>query len=110
MVNVADHYTYRVFWSEEDREYVGAVAELPSLSFLSVDRLEAFVGIQELAADVVAEMQESGETPPQALADRQYSGKFVVRVPPQVHRRLATKAAEEGVSLNALAATQLASV
>ena len=28
------HYTYRVEWSPEDGEYVGLVAEFPSLSWL----------------------------------------------------------------------------
>lgn len=59
-MNVADHYTYRVRWSAEDGEYVGTVAELPSLSWLASDRAEAFIGIQRLAAEVVAEMAAAG--------------------------------------------------
>jgi hypothetical protein len=27
-----DHYSYRVIWSEEDKEYVGLCAEFPTLS------------------------------------------------------------------------------
>ena len=38
---------------------------------------------------------------------RKYSGKFMVRVPPEVHRALALKAAEAGVSLNRLASSKL---
>lgn len=49
-----------------------------------------------------------GEAVPVLLADRTYSGKFMVRVPPQTHRALAIKAAEEGVSLNRLASARLA--
>ncbi len=30
-----DHYTYRVTWSSEDKEYVGLCAEFPSLSWLA---------------------------------------------------------------------------
>jgi predicted HicB family RNase H-like nuclease len=106
-VSVADHYTYRVRWSAEDREYVGTVAELPSLSWLASDRAQAFEGIQRLAADVVAELAESGETPPDALADRSYSGKFMVRVPPELHRELAIEAADQHVSLNRLISSRL---
>ena len=36
------------------------------------------------------------------MADRTYSGKFMVRVPPETHRALAIRAAEQGVSLNRL--------
>lgn len=106
-MNVADHYTYRVRWSAEDEEYVGTVAELPSLSWLALDRTEAFAGIQQLAADVVTEMAESGDEPPAAIADRVYSGKFQIRIPPEAHRALALEAAEQRVSLNRLAAMKL---
>lgn len=107
-MSVADHYTYRVHWSAEDGEYVGTVAELPSVSWLAEDRMEAFIGIQRVAEEIVADMQASGEEPPVAIADRRYSGKFQVRVPEEVHRRLAVRAAEQGVSLNALASARLA--
>jgi predicted HicB family RNase H-like nuclease len=53
-------------------------------------------------------MQASAEEPPVAIADKRYSGKFQVRVPEEVHRRLAIRAAEQGVSLNALASSRLA--
>ena len=106
-MNVADHYTYRVRWSAEDGEYVGTVAELPSLSWLAADRAEAFAGIQKLTADVVTDMLADGETPPDAIADRTYSGKFVVRVPPELHRQLVLEAADQHVSLNRLISSRL---
>ena len=37
---------------------------------------------------------------PKPIASRRYSGKFMVRVPPEVHRDLAIQAAEAGISLN----------
>lgn len=108
-MSVADHYTYRVSWSPKDDEYVGTVAEMPSLSWLAADRDGAFVGIQRLVAEVVDDMSANGEAPPDAIAARRYSGKFVVRLTPAAHRRLATEAAEQGVSLNRLVADRLAS-
>ena len=106
-MSVAEHYTYRVRWCSEDEQYLGTVAELPSLSWLSPDRAEAFAGIQRLAVDVIADMLADGETPPEALADRTYSGKFMVRVPPELHRQLAIEAAEQHVSLNRLISSRL---
>ena len=106
-MNVAEHYTYRVRWSAEDGEYVGTVAELPSLSWLAADRGEAFTGIQQLAADVVEDMTREGEVPPEALADRAYSGTFMARVPPELHRQLAIEAADQHVSLNRLISSRL---
>lgn len=44
--------TYRVHWSNEDQEYVGTVAEFPSLSWLADDPDEALSGIKALVADI----------------------------------------------------------
>ncbi|MBB5346782.1 type II toxin-antitoxin system HicB family antitoxin [Desulfoprunum benzoelyticum] len=102
-----DHYTYRVTWSVEDDEYVGLCAEFPSLSWLAETPESALEGIRELVADVIKDMQDNGEEVPQAIAGKKYSGKFVVRVLPEVHRNLAIQAAEAGVSLNRLVSSRL---
>ena len=103
-----DHYTYRVTWSPEDGEFVGLCAEFPLLSWLAASQEEAFSGIRELVSDCVADMQSNNERIPEPIADRAYSGKFMVRVPPETHRALALQAAEEGVSLNRLVSARLA--
>lgn len=108
-MNVAEHYTYRVGWSAEDGEFVGTVLELPSLSWLEPEPGSAFAGIRQLARDVVADLEASGKDAPQPLADRTYSGKFQVRIPPATHRRLTEKAAEESISLNRYVSDRLAS-
>ncbi|MFR1638054.1 MAG: toxin-antitoxin system HicB family antitoxin [Eggerthellaceae bacterium] len=53
-------------------------------------------------------MEALGEAAPAPIASRAYSGKFQVRIPPELHRRLAMEAAEERVSLNRLVAARLA--
>ena len=80
-----EHYTYRVTWSAEDNEYLGLCAEFPSLSWLAETREQALTGIVQLIAEVVQDMQENGEPIPQPLADKNYSGEFRVRIPPQLH-------------------------
>lgn len=102
------HYTYRVSWSPEDGEHVGSVAEFPSLSWLDADERAAFDGIRALVAHVVEDLRESGETVPEPLADKRYSGKFQVRTTPARHRELAIAAAEAGVSMNRLVNDRLA--
>ena len=102
-----EHYTYRVTWSEEDQEYVGLCAEFPSLSFLDESMAAALNGIVGLVGDVVDDMTANGETPPEPIAEKHYSGKFQVRIPPEQHRLLAIKAAEEGVSLNRYVSAKL---
>ena len=102
------HYTYRITWSAEDNAHVGLCAEFPSLSWLASTPAKALSGIQRLVRACIADMQTTGETQPVPLADRTYSGKFMVRVPPETHRALAIRAAEEGVSLNRLVSARLA--
>jgi predicted HicB family RNase H-like nuclease len=98
---------YRVTWSEDDSEYVGLCAEFPSLSWLAPTPEAALKGIRKLVADVVKDMDNTGETVPEPIACRSYSGKFMVRVPPDVHRKIAIQAAESGVSLNRIASSKL---
>ena len=102
-----DHYTYRVTWSEEDGEYLGLCAEFPSLSWLAAEPEAALQGIRQVVADVVADLQSNGEHVPEPLAAKKYSGRFMVRIPPELHRQLALEAAESGVSLNRLASDKL---
>lgn len=108
MAKAVDRYTYRVTWSEEDNEYVGLCAEFPSLSWLEATPEGALVGIRSLVKKVVADLKRNKEPVPGPISTRPYSGKFVVRVPPEVHRLLAIQAAESGVSLNRLVSSKLA--
>lgn len=103
-----NHYTYRVTWSQEDGEYVSLCAEFPSLSWLAATPEKALAGLRRLVAEVVADMQATGEPIPAPLSEKKYSGRFMVRVPSLVHRALATEAAEQGVSINRLVSAKLA--
>ena len=102
-----DKYTYRVTWSEEDGEYVGLCAEFPSLSWLADTPEAALAGIRDTVRQVIKDMQATGEVIPEPLATRKYSGKFIVRVPPDVHRKLQIQAAESKVSFNRLISAKL---
>ena len=93
-------YTYRVTWSEEDKEYIGLCAEFPSLSWLAKTQEEALRGISNVVSEVISDMESSGETPPKPLSIKRYSGHFTVRIPADVHRKLAIQAAESRVSFN----------
>ena len=64
-----DHYTYHITWSVEDAEYVGLCHEFPSLSCLEPSADAAFAGIRQVVADILEDMQTTGETPPTPLAE-----------------------------------------
>ncbi|OGW26571.1 MAG: hypothetical protein A2X59_01380 [Nitrospirae bacterium GWC2_42_7] len=107
MRTVKDKYTYRVTWSEEDGEFVGLCAEFPGLSWLAGTPEAALKGIRKVVNDVIEDMTKRREAIPEPIALRRYSGKFIVRVPSEVHRQLALQAAETGVSINRLASAKL---
>ena len=103
----SDRYTYRVTWSDEDEEYVGLCAEFPSLSWLDDNQEAALQGIRKVVAEAVLDMKSNNEPIPDPLAVKHFSGKFTVRIPPYVHRKLAIEAAEEDVSFNRLVGAKL---
>jgi len=105
-----DRYTYRITWSEDDKEFVGLCIEFPSLSWLDESPEAALKGIRRVVKKAVQDMEDNKESPPTPISGRAYSGKFVVRIPPEIHRALAVKAAEEGISLNRLVSAKLAGI
>lgn len=56
-----DHFSYSVFWSEPDQEYVATVAEFPSLSWLHTDPIKALRGIRHLAISVARDIADSDD-------------------------------------------------
>ncbi len=59
-----------VLWSEEDEEFVGLCAELPSLIWLASSREAALDGIVKVVRQAVADMEAQGEAIPEPLAYR----------------------------------------
>lgn len=104
----SDRYAYRVTWSEEDQEYVGLCAEFPSLSWLAETPESAFLGIREVVSDAVLDMESNHESIPEPISVKHYSGKLSLRIPPELHRRLAAQAAEERISVNRLISAKVA--
>ena len=102
-----DRYTYRISWCEDDQEFVGLCIEFPSLSWLAKSPEAALQGIRRVVEEAVRDMKDNGEIPPAPISGKSFSGRFVVRIPPEVHRALAIKAAEEGISLNRLVSAKL---
>ena len=94
-------------WSDEDNEHLGLCTEFPSLSWLAKSPEAALKGIRKLVAETIKDMEGNHEEIPLPMAERKYSGKFLVRVPPETHRRLAIEAQEEKISLNRLVSSKL---
>lgn len=107
MPAMIDKYCYRVIWSEVDQEFIALCAEFPSLSWLDKSQEKALTGIRKLVASSIRDLKSEKEEVPEPFSLKQFSGKFLVRVPPDTHRMLAIQAAESGVSLNRLVSSKL---
>lgn len=57
----------------------------------------AVICIMRLVASTLREMAKAKEKLPEPLSLQKFSGKFMVRIPPAQHRKLALDAAEQGV-------------
>lgn len=94
------HYTYRITWSSGDDEFVATCAEFPLLSWLAPDPDEALQQLRAVVSDAVADMESEGEPVPQPYSERNYSGRVLVRMSSDLHRKLVIEANEKNVSLN----------
>jgi len=103
----AEEYTYRVFWSQEDDSYICTAVEFPSLSSIETTQVKALTGMVELLRFVLTDMEKEKEEPPAPLGKKSYSGELRLRMPKEVHRRVALEAAEQGVSINQLLVSRI---
>ncbi len=100
-------YRYIVEWEEDDQVFVARVAEFPSLSAHGKSQEQALTELKSVVALVLEDLEQAKEAIPEPLSTRKYSGRFQVRLPKELHRRLVTEATEEGISLNQLALLKL---
>ena len=100
MDNLVEKYTYRIEWSEEDNTHVARCLEFPSLSAHGSTANEALREIEFVVDETIKWMMEDKEEVPEPLGLKKFKGNLTLRVPPEIHKELAIKSAEEGVSIN----------
>lgn len=100
MKNLADKYAYRVEWSEEDDAHIATCLELPTLKAHGKTMELALREIKKVVATTIKWMKGDQEEIPEPFSTRQFKGNLTLRTSPEVHRQLATHAAEQGVSIN----------
>lgn len=102
-------YSTLVQWSAEDREFVATCSEFEGLSGLGDTPEEAIAVLREAIAMAAEVYVQEGRKLPAPRVASEYSGQFRLRVPKHLHAALAAAAENEGVSLNTLAVSLLAS-
>lgn len=95
-----DKYTYKIEWSDDSNEFFARCLEFPSLSAYGKTQEEALKEIKFVVHETLKWMKEDNEPIPEPFGNRKYKGKLTLRVPPDMHKILAMKSAEQGVSIN----------
>ena len=105
----AARFTKFVEWSDEDHVFIGRCPELFSGGVHGTDEAKVYTELCEVVEDWIEMLDKGGEEVPGPLASqKEFSGKFVLRVDPALHRRLAAKAIGAGESLNSYCVKALA--
>jgi antitoxin HicB len=94
-------YRIHIEWSPDDEVYVSRVPAFPGVAAHGATPEEAAHEARVATEGVIACMSDHGEKVPEPdLIGSDFSGNIRLRLPKSLHRRLAERAAEEGISLN----------
>lgn len=104
----AARYVKYVEWSDEDRCFIGRCPELFSGAVHGRDEAQVYAELCETVEEWIELLNQDGVPLPKPLSgQKDFSGRFVLRVEPALHRRLAAKALAAGESLNSFCAKAL---
>ncbi len=103
----AEQYSFNVAWSETDGVFIGRVTEFPSLAAHGSSQEKTLREIRSVVQYVLEDLAAEGVAIPVPVGKRSFSGKLNLRMPKDLHRRLALESEMQGVSLNALINSKL---
>jgi predicted RNase H-like HicB family nuclease len=97
----AARYTKIVEWSDEDGCFVGSAPPIIGQCCHGDNEAKVYAELCQIVEEWIGLLETDGSTLPAPLGNvSDFSGKFVLRVEPAMHRRLAAKALAAGESLN----------
>ena len=96
----AARYAKFVEWSDEDQCFIGRCPELMLGGVHGANEAKVYAELCETVEEWIELLNKDGHALPEPLEKKEFSGKFVLRVEPALHRRLAAKALAAGESLN----------
>lgn len=99
-MNLPYNYLVKNVEDESGSYYYARVLELDGCQSTGESFEEAHNNLLEAMEGWLEVKLEYGDPIPEPIGDENYSGKYVVRIPKSLHRRLAIEAKEEGISLN----------
>jgi predicted HicB family RNase H-like nuclease len=101
------HYTKVVEWSDKDCCFVGSAPPLIGQCCHGPDEAKVYAELCQIVEEWIELIEGDGKELPKPLG-KEFSGKFVLRLEPALHRRLAARALLAGESLNNFCVRKLA--
>jgi predicted HicB family RNase H-like nuclease len=93
-------YMKVVEWSEEDRCYIGSAPPLVGPCCHGDTEEDVYRQLAVIVPDVIQTYKERGFKLPESSSGKEFNGKILARVRPELHRALAIRALMEHRSLN----------
>jgi predicted HicB family RNase H-like nuclease len=96
----SDGYLKIVEWSEEDQCYIGTCPGLMIGGVHGTDEAKVYKELCQVVEEWIAIHENDGIPLPPETAGRDYSGKFMLRLGKDLHKKVAIEALRSGKSLN----------
>ena len=104
-----NRYSISLAWSDEDQGYIAVSSEFPGVSAFGETEQAALEELKVALKAAIEVCQEEGLPVPEPRVRQLHSGQFRLRMPKNLHARLAERADQEGVSQNTLVVTYISS-
>jgi len=105
----SDTYLKLVEWNEEDRCYVGSAPPIIGPCCHGTDEAKVYRELCRIVNEWIEIHENDGRSLPEPLLppQKEFSGRFLVRIDPSLHKSLAIQSVREGKSLNAYVTAKL---
>jgi predicted HicB family RNase H-like nuclease len=96
----SDPYLKVVEWSKEDGCYVGTAPGLILGGVHGKNETKVFQELVQVCEEAIRLLEKEGKPLPEATANQKYSGKILLRIPGDLHKKISIRAMREGESIN----------
>lgn len=101
-------YAIVISYSQEDDGDIATVPELPGCSAFGDTEEEAIGEVKVAASLWLSAARKAGRKVPEPILEKKFKGRFPLRIPEDLRRRLELEAKRRGVSLNELILQKIA--
>ena len=101
-------YAIMVAYSEGDKGFIATVPELPGCSAFGDTEEEAIKEVKVAASLWLSAARKAKRKIPDPIVEKPFKGRFPLRIPEDLRRRLELEAKRRGVSLNELILQKIA--